>query len=173
MIILSSVDWQCCLLAGLSFMLMQLLNVRIGMTFSGGLIDFISFGVLPNKTQWWLVIVVGIIYAVVYYTLFTFMIKKFNLMTPGRDKDEDGEVLVVNADELSILVMAALGGKDNLVTIDACITRLRLEVKDTALVNDSELKKLGASGVLKVGTNGVQAIFGAKAQFIANDLKSM
>jgi PTS system D-glucosamine-specific IIC component len=162
-----------CLLAGLSFMLMQLLNVRIGMTFSGGLIDFISFGVLPNKTHWWLVIVVGIIYAVVYYTLFTFMIKKFNLMTPGRDDDEVGETLEINADELSILVMAALGGKDNLVTIDACITRLRLEVKDVKAVNDAELKKLGASGVLKVGTNGVQAIFGSKAQFIAHDLKNM
>jgi PTS system D-glucosamine-specific IIC component len=94
-------------------------------------------------------------------------------MTPGRDDDEVGETLEINADELSILVMAALGGKDNLVTIDACITRLRLEVKDVKAVNDAELKKLGASGVLKVGTNGVQAIFGSKAQFIAHDLKNM
>lgn len=165
-----------CLLAGLSFMLMQLLNVRIGMTFSGGLIDFISFGVAPNKTQWWLVIVVGIIYAIVYYFLFTIIIQKFNLMTPGREDDNDEnkeKELTVSGDELSILVMAALGGKDNLVTIDACITRLRLEVKDVNLVDDKELKRLGASGVLKVGTNGVQVIFGAKAQFIAQDLKGM
>jgi PTS system D-glucosamine-specific IIC component len=101
------------------------------------------------------------------------MIKKFNLMTPGREEDEVSEEVSINGDELSILVMAALGGKDNLVTIDACITRLRLEVKDVNKVNDSELKRLGASGVLKVGTNGVQAIFGSKAQFIAHDLKNM
>ncbi|MCK5780217.1 MAG: PTS transporter subunit EIIC [Psychrilyobacter sp.] len=162
------------ILAGFSFMLMDLLNVRIGMTFSGGLIDFVSFGVLPNKTRWWLVIVVGLVYAVVYYALFTFMIKKFNLMTPGRDKDDAEEDAVkIEGSELSKLVLVALGGKDNLVTIDACITRLRLEVKDTSVIDDAELKRLGASGVLKVGTNGVQAIFGSKAQFIANDLKGM
>jgi len=109
-----------------------------------------------------------------YYVLFRFMIRKFDLKTPGREDDEDeGEAIKVDGSELAILVMAALGGKENLVTIDACITRLRLEVKDVKAVNDQELKKLGASGVLKVGTNGVQAIFGAKAQFIAQDLKKM
>lgn len=163
-----------CVLAGLSFMIMHMLNVRIGMTFSGGLIDFISFGVAPNITRWWLVIVVGAVYAVVYFVLFTIVIKKFNLMTPGREDDEEEvETIAVSKHELSALVLPALGGKDNLVTIDACITRLRLEVKDTGLIDDKELKKLGASGVLKVGTNGVQVIFGAKAQFIANDLKKM
>ncbi len=163
-----------CLLAGLSFMLMNMLNVRIGMTFSGGLIDFISFGVLPNKTRWWLVIVVGLIYAVVYYCLFTFMIKKFNLMTPGREEDteEESDVKLDNV-ELATLVLSALGGKENIETVEACITRLRVTVKDTSIVKDAELKKLGASGVLKVGKNGVQAIYGAKAQFICNDIKKM
>ncbi|MGL5578406.1 MAG: glucose PTS transporter subunit EIIB, partial [Fusobacteriaceae bacterium] len=114
--------------------------------------------------------------AVIYYFGFRFAIRKFNLMTPGREEDngdENEETVVLGNDELATLVMAALGGKENLVSIDACITRLRLEVKDSAKVNEVELKKLGASGVLKVGQNGVQAIFGSKAQFIANDLKRM
>ncbi|MGL5124420.1 MAG: glucose-specific PTS transporter subunit IIBC [Fusobacteriaceae bacterium] len=169
-----------CLFAGLSFMLMNMFSVRIGMTFSGGVIDYTVFGILPGtdgfQTNYLMVLVVGAVLAVVYYFGFRFAIRKFNLMTPGREDDNESdneEKVVLGNQELAILVQAALGGKDNLVSIDACITRLRLEVKDTALVNDAELKKLGASGVLKVGKNGVQAIFGAKAQFIANDLKSL
>lgn len=162
------------MLAATSFMLMNMLNVRIGMTFSGGLIDFISFGVLPNKTPWYLVIVVGAVYFVVYYMLFTFFIKKFNLKTPGREEEEEAaSEIKLSENEVAVLVISALGGKENIVSTDACITRLRVEVKDTATVNEEELKKLGAAGVLKVGKNGVQAIFGAKAQFIANDIKKM
>ena len=167
-----------CVIAATSFMVMNMLNVRIGMTFSGGAIDYVLFGVLPGirgefDNNWYMVIVVGLVLAVVYYFLFRTVIRKFDLKTPGREDEELEEEVKVSGNELSILVMAALGGKDNLVTIDACITRLRLEVKDVNEVNDKELKRLGASGVLKVGTNGVQAIFGAKAQFIAQDLKSM
>ncbi|WP_319370503.1 glucose-specific PTS transporter subunit IIBC [uncultured Ilyobacter sp.] len=163
-----------CVLAATSFMLMNILNVRIGMTFSGGLIDFISFGVLPNKTPWYLVIVVGAVYFVVYYVLFTFFIKKFDLKTPGReDEEEVASEIKLSENEVAVLVIAALGGKENIISTDACITRLRVEVKNTDLVNEGELKKLGAAGVLKVGKNGVQAIFGAKAQFIANDIKKM
>ncbi len=162
------------LIAATSFMLMHLLNVRIGMTFSGGLIDFISFGVLPNKTPWYLVILVGAIFFVIYYFLFSFFIKKFDLETPGREKTNDD----VNSGaednlELATKVLEALGGLHNLVSVDACITRLRLEVKDTKLVDDTTLKSLGAAGVLKVGSNGVQAIFGSKAQFIATDIKEI
>lgn len=168
-----------CLFAGLSFMLMNMFQVRIGMTFSGGVIDYIMFGVLPGsegfETNWPLVIIVGLAFSVIYYFGFRFFIRKFNLMTPGREEvTEENETSVqLGNHELAVLVVSALGGKDNLISIDACITRLRLEVKDTSLVNDAELKKLGASGVLKVGKNGVQAIFGAKAQFIANDIKSL
>lgn len=167
-----------CLFAGLSFMLMNMFKVRIGMTFSGGVIDYTVFGVLPGtegfQTNYLMVIVVGLGLAVIYYFGFRFAIRKFNLMTPGREEDTDTEeTLTLGNEELATLVMAAMGGKDNLVSIDACITRLRCEVKDTAKVNDAELKRLGASGVLKVGQSGVQAIFGAKAQFIANDLKKM
>uniref|UniRef100_UPI00261330BC glucose PTS transporter subunit EIIB n=1 Tax=uncultured Cetobacterium sp. TaxID=527638 RepID=UPI00261330BC len=141
--------------------------------------DYIMFGVLPGtdgfETNWPLVIVVGLGFSFFYYFGFRFFIRKFNLMTPGREDSttQDTEEVSLNNHELAILVTNALGGKDNLISIDACITRLRLEVKDTALVNDAELKRLGAAGVLKVGKNGVQAIFGAKAQFIANDIKKL
>lgn len=167
-----------CIFAGLSFMLMNMFAVRIGMTFSGGLIDYIVFGVLPGtsgfENHWYMVIIVGFIFSVIYYFGFRFAIRKFNLMTPGREetKKEQADVKV-DGNELAVLVLNALGGKENLVSLDACITRLRVEVKDTGKVDDKELKKLGASGVLKVGANGVQAIFGSKAQFICNDLKSM
>jgi PTS system D-glucosamine-specific IIC component len=125
-----------CVLAATSFMLMNILNVRIGMTFSGGLIDFISFGVLPNKTPWYLVIVVGAIYFVVYYILFTFFIKKFNLKTPGREEEEEvGSEIKLSENEVAVLVISALGGKENIISTDACITRLRVEVKDTGTVN--------------------------------------
>lgn len=169
-----------CVFAGLSFMIMNMLDVRIGMTFSGGVIDFISFGVVPGtsgfETKWPLVIVVGLAFAVIYYFGFRFFIRKFNLMTPGRETEVESttnETINLGQRELAVLVLNALGGKENLISIDACITRLRLEVKDASKVNDAELKKLGAAGVLKVGKNGVQAIFGSKAQFIANDIKEL
>ena len=166
-----------CIFAATSFMLMNILKVRIGMTFSGGVIDYVMFGVLPGtkgfQTNYLMVIVVGLAFAVVYYFGFRFFIRKFDLKTPGREEDEIEETVHLEGHELAVLTIDALGGKENLVTIDACITRLRVEVKDTSKVNDAELKKLGASGVLKVGKNGVQAIFGAKAQFISNDIKDM
>lgn len=167
-----------CIFAGLSFMLMNMLNVRIGMTFSGGVIDYFVFGILPStdgfKTNYLWVIIVGLALSVIYYFGFRFFIRKFNLMTPGREVAQSDESNTkVEGNELASLVLSALGGKDNLISVDACITRLRLEVKDSSLVNDAELKRLGASGVLKVGQHGVQAIFGAKAQFIANDIKAL
>ena len=167
-----------CVFAGLSFMVMNLLGVRIGMTFSGGFIDYVVFGVLPGtsgfETRWYFVIVVGSIISVIYYFGFRFFIRKFNLLTPGRELVEvQGIREEVLGDELAEGVLSALGGKENLLSLDACITRLRVEVKDTAKVEDAKLKSLGASGVLKVGEHGVQAIFGAKAQFICNDLKKM
>ena len=163
-----------CLFAATSFMLMNMLNVRIGMTFSGGIIDYIVFGVMPNRTQWWLVIAVGAVLAVIYYFGFRFAIRKWDLKTPGREEDLEEEVSThLGNHELAVLTMDALGGKSNLVSVDACITRLRVEVKNSGAVNDGELKKLGAAGVLKVGANGVQAIFGSKAQFISNDIKKL
>ena len=167
-----------CIFAGLSFMLMNMFAVRIGMTFSGGLIDYIVFGVLPGtsgfENHWYMVIIIGLVFSVIYYFGFRFAIRKFNLMTPGREETKEKKPEIkIDGDELAVFVLNALGGRENLVSLDACITRLRVEVKDTGKVDDNELKKLGASGVLKVGANGVQAIFGSKAQFICNDLKSI
>ena len=186
-----------CVLAGLSFMLMDILNVFIGMTFSGGVIDFSLFGLLPAgagvPTNWIWVLVVGAIYAVVYYFVFYFMITKMNLKTPGRDEEEETK-LYTKADfqaqkggkteatttstgkgeiaEKAPAVLAALGGEENIVSVDACITRLRVEVKDKAKVDKAELKNLGAAGVIEV-CNGIQAIFGAKADAYKNEINNI
>ncbi|OBZ11821.1 PTS glucose transporter subunit IICBA [Bacillus sp. FJAT-27264] len=163
--------------AGLSFMTMHLLNVKIGMTFSGGFIDFVLFGIIPNRTHWWLVIPVGLVLAVIYYFGFRFVIRKFNLKTPGReDKSEDAEVntasVSTSGDDLPRNILAALGGKENIAHLDACITRLRVEVKDKGGVDKNRLKKLGASGVLEVGNN-VQAIFGTRSDTIKSQIQDV
>ncbi|CAM2846634.1 glucose-specific PTS transporter subunit IIBC [Paenibacillus sediminis] len=156
--------------AGLSFMTMYLLNVKIGMTFSGGLIDFLIFGVLPNRTRWWLVIVVGLVFAVIYYFGFRFVIRKFNLKTPGReDKEKAEESVETGGDELPAQILSALGGQENIANLDACITRLRVEVKDPKDVDKDRLKNLGASGVLEVGNN-IQAIFGTRSDIIKTQI---
>lgn len=116
-------------------------------------------------------ILVGAIISVIYYFGFRFFIRKFNLATPGRSCRGSQRKKEVAEDQLASGVLDALGGTENLLSLDACITRLRVEVKDTGKVEDNVLKSLGATGVLKVGEHGVQAIFGAKAQFICNDLK--
>ena len=187
-----------CVLAGLSYLIMGMLKVFIGMTFSGGVIDLALFGILPAgagvKTNWLFVILVGLAYAVVYYFLFYFLITKFNLKTPGRDENEGETKLFTKADfqakngnaneqpaatsgkgeiaEKAPAVLAALGGAENIVSVDACITRLRVEVKDKAKVQKDELKTLGAAGVVEVG-NGIQAIFGAKADGYKNEINSI
>ena len=160
--------------AGLSFMTMHLLGVKIGMTFSGGLIDYLIFGVIPNRTPWWYVIIVGLILAVIYYFGFRFVIRKFNLKTPGRedpDNIEEGaeEGRAVQQDDLPHNILSALGGGDNIAHLDACITRLRVEVKDKGNVSKDRLKKLGASGVLEVGNN-IQAIFGTRSDTIKTQI---
>ena len=188
-----------CVFAGLAYMLMGVLNVFIGMTFSGGFIDYALFGLLPAgagvPTKWLTVILVGIVYFVVYYFVFYFMITKLNLKTPGRDENEEETKLYTKADfqnskggatetaapktagkgeiaEKAPLVLAALGGEENIVSVDACITRLRVEVKDKTNVNRDELKNLGAAGVVEVG-NGIQAIFGAKADGYKNAINEI
>lgn len=178
-----------CLLAGLSFMLMDIFNVFIGMTFSGGLIDFSLFGLLPAgagvPTKWFMVLAVGAVYAVVYYFLFSFLIKKFNLKTPGRDSEEKETKLFTKKDfqgtnnstgndvkDNAPKVLEALGGEENIVSVDACITRLRVEVKHKDIVDKETLTGLGAAGVVEVG-NGVQVIFGAKANSYKNEINSI
>ncbi len=162
-----------CLMAGISFMTMQLLNVKVGMTFSGGVIDFILFGVIPNRTPWYLVIVVGIVYAFIYYTVFRILIRKFNLKTPGREEDDES-ISTTNTEGASLAteVLRALGGKENINNLDACITRLRVIVNDVSEVNKDELKSLGAAGVMEVGNN-IQAIFGPKSDILKGQIKDI
>lgn len=157
-------------LDGVSFLVADVLNIRIGNTFSGGFIDFFLFGILQGnaKTNWMLVIPVGAVWACLYYFSFRFLITKFDIKTPGRDEEEAEVVEEPKApskndlsDDAKVIV-TALGGPDNIEDVDACITRLRVSVKDTTKVDRDLFMKLGATGVLDV-SGGIQAIFGAKA----------
>lgn len=177
-----------CVLAGLSFMLMHILNVGVGMTFSGGLIDLVLFGVMQGnaKTHWIWVVVVGAVYFVLYYLIFRFMISKFNYKTPGRDDAEEVKLYTradVNArsaasgstapagdDPVSALIVEGLGGAANLSDVDCCATRLRCTVKDAALVRQDVLKASGASGVICKG-NGIQVVYGPKVAVIKAKLE--
>lgn len=162
--------------AGLSFMTMQLLDVHIGMTFSGGLIDFLLFGVLQNRTPWWNVIIVGLVLAVVYYFGFRFAIRKFNLRTPGREEPTEESANVSagkgSAGELPQNILSALGGRENISNLDACITRLRVQVNNVGSVDKDRLKNLGAAGVLEVGNN-IQAIFGTRSDTIKSQIQDI
>ncbi|MBO2943349.1 PTS transporter subunit IIABC [Paenibacillus sp. F411] len=164
------------LFAGLSFMTMHILGTKIGMTFSGGLIDYVIFGVIPNRTPWWNVIIVGLILAVIYYFGFRFAIRKFKLRTPGREEPsetKDGaSARSGSKDDLPGSILSALGGQSNIAHLDACITRLRVEVKEKGNVDKERLKQLGASGVLEVGNN-VQAIFGTRSDTIKSQIQDI
>lgn len=154
---------------GVSFLVADILNIRIGNTFSGGFIDFFLFGIMQGnaKTNWLLEIPVGIAWFALYYVSFRFLITKFDIKTPGRD-DETAAIEEPKApakDDLSDdakVIVGALGGPDNIEDVDACITRLRVAVKDPAKVDRDAFKRLGAAGVLDVD-GGIQAVFGAKA----------
>lgn len=175
-----------CVFAGLSYMLMHIFNVGVGMTFSGGFIDMLLFGILPGnaKTSWIWIVVVGLAYAVIYYFVFSFMIKRFNLKTPGREADDEETKLYtrsdVNAkkaenashgsDAVSAMILKGLGGKGNLADLDCCATRLRITVKNPEKVDDTLLKQSGASGVIHKG-DGVQVIYGPQVAVIKSNLE--
>ncbi len=173
-------------LAGAAYMIMHILNVGVGMTFSGGIIDLVMFGILPgaSKTSWYWIPVVGAVYFVVYYFLFRFLIVKFDLKTPGRDDSEEVKLYRrsdVNAkkaaaaeggaveDGRSGMILNGLGGKKNVVDVDCCITRLRCTVRKPELVDEALLKTTGAAGVIKKGT-GIQVIYGPTVPNIKADL---
>lgn len=170
-----------CGLAGLSFLLCNLLDICIGTTFSCGLIDFTLYGLLqgPTKTNWPMMMVLFAIYAVGYYLIFTFLIKKFNIMTPGREENatdiklytkEDFKNKQNKNDSKSELILKGVGGVKNLVDIDACATRLRLTVVDETLVDEELLKTSGAKGVIKKG-KGIQIIYGPQVTVIKSDFE--
>lgn len=170
-----------CVLAGLSYMLMHIFNVGVGMTFSGGLIDMFLFGVLQGnaKTNWIWIIIVGVVYFFLYYFVFNLLIRKLNLKTPGREADDEETKLYtrkdMNAkksegDSVSALILQGLGGRQNITDLDCCATRLRVTVKESGDVNDAMLKKSGASGVIHKG-NGVQVIYGPQVAVIKSRLE--
>ncbi len=179
-----------CVLAGLAYMLMHVFSVAVGMTFSGGFIDMFLFGILQGngKTNWIWIVVVGVFYFVVYYFLFSFLIRKMDLKTPGRDDSEevklyrrsdvearktggsDAPAGMTQEDELSMQICNGLGGKKNISDVDCCATRLRCTVKKSELVSDAMLKATGASGVVHKG-NGVQVIYGPRVTVIKSNLE--
>ncbi len=186
------------LLAGVSYMLMHVLNVGVGMTFSGGIIDLTLFGILQGtaKTNWLMIPLVGVVYFVIYYALFSFMIKRFDYLTPGREADGEARLYTradynakratagapevahdpdlsdaaVGAESTSSVILRGLGGKDNIVNLDACATRLRVTVKDSSLVTDAVLKSSGAAGVIRRG-NGIQVVYGPQVSVIKSELE--
>lgn len=177
------------ILAGISYMLMHILGVGVGMTFSGGIIDLTLFGILQGneKTNWIMVVLVGIIYFFVYFLLFRFMILRKNYATPGRENDDEETKLYTRADynekknqesfendekayETSKMILDGLGGKDNIMSLDCCATRLRVTVRMPERVNEIVLKQSGAAGVIKSG-NGVQVVYGPQVAVIKSELE--
>ena len=180
-----------CVFAGLAYMLMHVFNVGVGMTFSGGLIDMTLFGIMQGnaKTNWIWIVIVGVVYFVVYYFLFSLLIRKMDLKTPGRGEDDEevklyrrsdveakknGEGTTTDAlsteDAVSVAICNGLGGKKNISDVDCCATRLRCTVYKPELVSDTMLKATGASGVVHKG-NGVQIIYGPKVTVIKSNLE--
>ncbi len=189
------------LFAGASYMLMHILDVGVGMTFSGGIIDLILFGALQgnDKTNWLRIIPVGIIYFVLYFAVFRILIRNRNYKTPGREDDEAETKLYTRADynerktmqsegvgdgtgsvannrskgaQTAELIIKALGGRGNFDEVDCCATRLRLTVKDPSLVNEAALKTTGAAGVIVRG-DGVQVIYGPQVSVIKSDIEDV
>ena len=162
-------------LDGVSFLVADMLNISIGNTFSGGFIDYMLFGVLQGneKTNWIFVPIVGVVWFFLYYFSFRFFITKFNIMTPGRGEDEDVETAKSSLTtkeslkEEAIEIIAALGAAENIEDVDACITRLRVSVKDKEKVDRAKLKSMGAAGIIEVD-GGVQVVYGAKAILYKN-----
>ena len=180
-----------CVLAGISFMLMHILHVTVGMTFSGGFIDLLLFGIIQGnaKTNWVWIVIVGAVYFFVYYFLFSTLIKKFDWKTPGREPDTEEPKLYRRSDveaaknagkegvsspaskyEEAPLITAGLGGKKNISDVDCCATRLRITVFDASKVDDALLKQSGATGIIKKG-NGIQVIYGPKVTVIKSRLE--
>ena len=166
------------ILAGVSAAITVALPIRAGFCFSGGAIDLALSSGLPLAQNPWFIIPVGIVVGVVYYVVFRIVIKALDLKTPGREDDDvEAEKKVVlsndNFTEVAKIILEGLGGKENVTAIDNCVTRLRLEVKDQALVNEAKIKSAGISGIIRPGKTSVQVIVGTKVQFVADEFKKL
>ena len=157
------------LLAGLAYFLCIELGIKLGFTFSHGLIDYVVLFPKSHNALW--LFVLGPVWGICYYTLFTFAIRYFDLKTPGRELEDEAarSMQASGSDNFSLQLVRAFGGRSNIVSLDACITRLRVKVGDTAKVNAEKLKALGAAGVVLVG-DGVQAIFGTRSENLKTDM---
>ncbi|WP_022941474.1 PTS transporter subunit EIIC [Psychromonas hadalis] len=163
------------LCTGFAYMFMYLLDAHLAKSFSAGFIDYITLGIMPASsgfdTKPFAAVIVGVPMAIMYYFTFRFVIRKFNVQTPGRT-DELQEEITLSDEQLTKLTLDFVGGRDNLTSVTSCITRLRLEVKDVSLINDKGLQDIGAMGVIHVGSHGVQIVYGAKAQFVADRINN-
>lgn len=153
--------------SGLSFVLLSIVGAKLGTTFSHGLIDYVLYFKLNTKPLW--VLVLGPIYGIIYYSTFRFLIQKLDLKTPGREDEISEDTSSVQNSNLSLEILAALGGPKNVTQLDACITRLRISVKDIKKVDKEKLKNLGAAGVIVIG-NSLQAIFGTKSDLLKTEI---
>jgi PTS system N-acetylglucosamine-specific IIC component len=158
------------LLTGLSMAVTNLLNIHLGFTFSGGFIDMVlGWG---KSTNGWLVIPVGLAYAAIYYLVFDFCIRRFDLKTPGREEVPVGDKPVIAENQRAAAYIQALGGADNLITVGACTTRLRLDMVDRGKASDAQLKALGAMAVVRPGNGGsLQVVVGPMADSIADEIR--
>lgn len=183
------------ILAGSAYMVAHILNIAVGLTFSGGLLDLVIFGVLQGnaKTSWLRIIPAGIVYFLLYYFLFSFLIKKFNLKTPGREDDDEETKLYTKADvnarrteakegescsqaenskdSRSAAIAMGMGGRNNITSVDCCATRLRCSIADSSLVDEKLLKSTGAVGVIVKG-QGIQIIYGPQVTVIKSELEA-
>ncbi len=165
------------ILTGISMFICTLLPVRAGFQFSAGFVDwFLSFKA-PFAENVWMLIPIGIVFFVVYYLVFRFLITKFDFKTPGREDDQDEELTINLANNdytgMARIILEGVGGAANVVSVDNCIIRLRLEVKDRLLVNEKKIKSSGAAGVIRPGKTSVQVIIGPKVQFVADEFNKL
>lgn len=165
------------LLYGIFVAVTAALGFRAGFSFSAGATDLFFSSSLPAAQKTWMIIPLGIAAFIIFYVVFRFAITKFDLKTPGREDDDDVEaeskVVLANNDftEVAKIILEGLGGKENVTSIDNCITRLRLEVKDNTLVNEKKIKTAGVAGVIRPGKTSVQVIIGTQVQHVADEFK--
>ncbi|MGI6084118.1 MAG: N-acetylglucosamine-specific PTS transporter subunit IIBC [Acetivibrionales bacterium] len=163
------------ILTGAALAVTYILGIRHGFGFSGGAIDY--FLNMNLATKGWLIIPIGIVFAIIYYFMFVIIIEKMNLPTPGRMDDESGSSDSIIAEKgivgLAQEYIYKLGGKDNILELDSCITRLRLTVDDSSIISDDELKALGASGIIRPNKKNMQVVVGTKAELIADEMKRL
>jgi len=164
-------------LAGISAIVCTLLPVRAGFNFSAGLVDWILSFKAPMAQNPWLLLPIGLVFAAIYYVVFRFVITKFDLKTPGREDDEAEEEKIVLANDdftaMATLILAGLGGKENVKDFDYCATRIRAEIIDYTKVDEKQIKKSGAPGVIRPSKTAVQVVVGPKVQFVYDEMKKM